>query len=130
MDKKGTIDQLHRRYAEWMDAIQRRDLEAVVSMYAADGVYMAPGRPRYSGKEAIREAWRTHLARPGFKALYEPDLDVSASLDLAYDKGTYVITLDRDGNANQMRGKYVVVWKKEGGHWVVAVDIDNADQGV
>jgi hypothetical protein len=53
--------------------------------------------------------------------------DVTVSLDIVYDVGSYVVSLTREGKPLEIRGKYVVVWKKEQGEWVVVVDIDNAD---
>jgi ketosteroid isomerase-like protein len=46
--------------AAFYDAIERADLEALMSVWAEDDeiVYVAPGGPRLTGYAAIRDAWR------------------------------------------------------------------------
>ncbi|TDG05412.1 nuclear transport factor 2 family protein [Paraburkholderia guartelaensis] len=127
MTEHDVQDHLLTRYDGWMNAIAEKDINAIASIYANDAVYMPPGKPRLVGKEAILATWRTYFTRPNFKALYTPTLTISSSLDIAYDVGSYVISLTRDDVPVEIRGKYVAVWKQEQGDWVVAVDIDNTD---
>lgn len=127
MTEQDVRDHLLARYDVWMAAIAEKNIDAIASIYASDAVYMQPGQPRHVGKDAVIAVWRTYFTRPDFKALYTPTLTVSTSLDVAYDVGSYVVSLTRDGEPVEIRGKYVVIWKKEGGDWVAAVDIDNAD---
>ncbi|CAB3733136.1 hypothetical protein LMG24238_05918 [Paraburkholderia sediminicola] len=127
MTEQDVRDHLLARYDVWMAAIAEKNIDAIASIYASDAVYMQPGQPRHVGKDAVIAVWRTYFTRPDFKALYTPTLTVSTSLDVAYDVGSYVVSLTRDGEPVEIRGKYVVIWKKEGGDWVAAVDIDNTD---
>jgi uncharacterized protein (TIGR02246 family) len=127
MTEQDVRNHLLARYDTWMNAIAANDIDAIASIYANDAVYMAPGQPRHVGKEAVLAAWRTYFKRPDFKALYTPSLTLSANLDIAYDVGSYLVTLTREGETVEIRGKYVVIWKMEGCEWVVAVDIDNTD---
>ncbi len=55
---------------------------------------------------------------------------MARSRDLTYEIGTFDLTLANDsGKPNAMRGKYVVVWKKQpNGLWKAAADIFNTDQ--
>ncbi|MFP3558773.1 nuclear transport factor 2 family protein [Paraburkholderia sp. SIMBA_049] len=128
MEEKRVRDRLLARYDAWMCAIADKDIDFIAAIYADDAVYMPPGQPRHVGKAAILSAWRKYFERPDFRATYTPSLVVSKSMDLAYDVGSYVITLTRENAPAEVRGKYVVVWKPQGGDWVVAVDIDNTDQ--
>ena len=127
MTEQDVRDQLLARYDTWMNAVAAKDVDAIASIYASDAVYMPPGQPRHGGKEAVLAVWRTYFKRPDFKALYTPSLSMSANLDIAYDVGSYVVTLTRDAEIVEVRGKYVAIWKMEEGEWVVAVDIDNTD---
>lgn len=130
MTEQDIRDHLVSRYNVWMTAIAQKDIDAIASIYASDAVYMPPGQPRYVGKDAVIAVWRTYFARPDFNALYTPSLTLSASLDIAYDVGNYVVSLTRDGESIEIHGKYVAIWKTEKDDWVVAVDIDNADHPV
>ena len=108
MTEQDIRDHLLSRYDAWMTAVAEKDIDAIASIYASDAVYMQPGQPRHVGKEAVIAVWRTYFTRPDFKALYTPSLTVSASLDIAYDVGSYVVTLTREGEPVEIRGKYVV----------------------
>ncbi|MFM0303634.1 nuclear transport factor 2 family protein [Paraburkholderia sediminicola] len=130
MTEQDIRDHLLSRYDVWMTAIAEKNIDAIASIYASDAVYMQPGQPRHVGHDAVIAVWRTYFTRPDFKALYTPTLTVSASLDIAYDVGSYVVRLTRNGEPVEIRGKYVVIWKLEKGEWVVAVDIDNTDHPV
>jgi ketosteroid isomerase-like protein len=53
---------------------------------------------------------------------------VAHSRDLAYEVGTFELTLDdAQGKPVKTPGKYVVVWKQTDGKWRVAADIFNTD---
>src|SRR6478609_3057566 len=53
----------------WIDAWNRRDVEAVLSHYADDAVFLSPkaerfvGAPRIDGKAALRAYWQTALSQ-------------------------------------------------------------------
>jgi len=54
--------------------------------------------------------------------------DVSAAGDLGYTAGAYELTVnDATGKPTTEKGKYVTVWKKVNGQWMVVRDIFNAD---
>ena len=125
--KQDVVTHLTQRYAIWMKAIHDRDIDTVVSLYAEDAVYMAPGRPGHVGHAAIRQAWTGYFERPDFAARYSPSIQVADGLDMAYDTGSYVISLTQNDAKAEVIGKYVVIWKSVRDRWVVAVDIDNAD---
>lgn len=127
MSNDAVVKHLTQRYADWMVAIADKDISVIASLYADDAVYMPPGRARQVGRAAVVATWKTYFERADFRALYTPQLNVAASLDVAYDIGTYRLTLTRDGKYVEVVGKYVVVWKKVGDDWRIAVDIDNTD---
>jgi ketosteroid isomerase-like protein len=71
------------------------------------------------------------MSKPGFKLSFAPTtIEVSKSGDMAYDIGTFELTMnDPQGNATMIPGKYVVVWKKQPNHnWKAIADIFNTDK--
>lgn len=60
------------------------------------------------------------------------NVEVARSGDLAYETGSYSLTMsDPEGNAATQSGHYVVVWKKDAaGAWKVAVDVPASDPPV
>lgn len=114
-----------------MKAVAAKKVDEVVSFYANDGSVLPPGAPIATGKEAIRKAWAGMVELPGFALTFSPTkIDTAKSLDLAYEIGSYQLTVnDKDGKPQTQQGKYVVVWKRQkNGHWKAVADIFNADQ--
>ena len=62
---------------------------------------------------------------PHFDLSFATDkVEVARSGDIAYDVGSYALTMsDPEGKPVTQKGRYVVVWKKAtDGTWKVAVD--------
>ena len=119
------IRQLDR---DWVTKVAAKDLAGTVAFYAKDGVLMAPGAPPAQGTAAITEGWRGILGLPNGSLTFAPTrVAVAKSADLAYETGTYSLAFDGPKGRVQDEGKYVVVWKKEGGRWKAAADIFNTN---
>ena len=115
---------------EWSQAVEAKDLDKTVSFYADDASVYAPGAPIVTGKDNIRQAWSHMFDSPGFHLKVAPTkVEVAKRADLAYDAGTFEENLNgSDGTPMTVRGKYVVVWKKQSGQWKAVADIFNADK--
>lgn len=85
------------RYQHWMQSIRERDLEAILDIYADNATYMPPGKPAFSGKQALREVWAGYLQREDFVASYVPTLHLCDAGDMAYDIGRYRIAMKKEG---------------------------------
>jgi len=70
-------------------AIVQRDLDTILTFYAADAVSMSPGAPPEHGAPAIRTAWKPLLATPGFALRIVPEnIDVAKAGDMRLKLGT------------------------------------------
>jgi ketosteroid isomerase-like protein len=108
--------------ADWSRDWQAKNLEAVLSLYAEDAVFMDADGSRVAGKPALRKFFESVLkqysAQPSLHSV-----DNSSSGDLGYDWGDYsevvtpVATPDR---AIRTSGTYLVILKKVAGHWLIA----------
>jgi ketosteroid isomerase-like protein len=115
----------------WSKAIGDKDLEKTLSFYAPDAEYLSAGRPAASTADARRRLWVEDYATPGFSSdETTTKIEVARSGDLAYQRGTYMLSAqDGQGKLTHSTGKFVVVWKKQGdGKWQAIIDIDNPDQ--
>jgi len=115
---------------EGWKTIEAKDLEGVISYFADDALALYPNMPVIKGKDAIREAWTTMFAQPGFEMSGQPSkVEVSRAGDLAYVQGTYSQTMnDTTGKPVTDSGKYVVVYKKQPeGKWKLVIDMSNSD---
>jgi uncharacterized protein (TIGR02246 family) len=116
---------------DWSNASQARNLDKAVSFYADDAIILADKGPLVRGKENIRKNWQESFAMPGPGLTFATtDIQVANAADLAWEHGTYdFATADKDGKVTDVKGKYLVVWKKQfDGSWKVVADIDNANQ--
>ncbi len=115
---------------KWVEAVAARDTIAIGNMYAEDGDFLPPGAPRVSGRTAIRSAWAQLLKAPNLALTFEPsNVVVSSAGDIAYETGTYRLSMDGlKGRRIEDIGKFVVAWKKVNGEWHVQYDIFNSDK--
>jgi ketosteroid isomerase-like protein len=115
----------------WSKAAQAKDLDKAVSFYSNDAIQFVDKSPMAQGKENIRAAWQQLLALPGPGLSFATTaVDVAHSAEMAWEYGTYdLATADKDGKITDVKGKYVVIWKKQFDEtWKAVADIDNANQ--
>lgn len=90
---------------------------------------MLSDRLGQTGPDAIRSMFMQ--MPPSATLTWDPSfVDVSASGDLGYTWGRYVLTLPTGvaGHAIVRRGTYVTIWKRQlGGGWKVVLDGGDAD---
>ena len=112
----------------WQQLVRARDAAAIAQLYTEDGVVMPPNAPIGRGRAAIQQTWASMMGTPGFELVIIPEqILVSASRDMALDRGTYRLTTGPSGAPQRDTGKYVVVWRNVGGSWRAAADIFNSD---
>jgi uncharacterized protein (TIGR02246 family) len=105
------------------EAVRRRDLERIASVYTANAIALPPGGPIVQGRENIKRLWGSALEEMGVKSVKIETVDLQLAGDLACEVGR--ATLDLPAGPSTV--KFVVVWKKEDGQWRVHRDIWNAD---
>jgi uncharacterized protein (TIGR02246 family) len=112
----------------WLQLVKAKDATGIAQLYADDGAVMPPNAPIGKGRAAIQQTWASMMRTPGFDLTFAPEqIVVSSSGDMALDRGTYSLTIARDGIKQTDAGKYVVVWRKIGREWRAAADIFNSD---
>ena len=107
---------------EWSQAA--KDLDKWGSYFATDATAYPAGMPAVTGVDAIKKTFDEMMKSPGFALSWTAaKADVAASGDIGYTTGTYEMTA-----AGAMeKGKYLTIWKKQGGAWKVTDDIFNSD---
>ena len=98
------------------------DAKAVASHYSTTAWAFPPNGEITKGREAIEKLWKGAMDG-GVKAVKLTVIDVEAHGDTAYEVGTYALA--GEGGKALDNGKYVVVWKREGGQWKLHRDIWN-----
>jgi len=112
----------------WAAAYNAGDADAVAALYAEDAVVQPPGAPSVVGRAAIREfiAGDSAATKAAGLTMNIPGGGaVGMSGDLAYEAGTFSVT-DASG-ATVDAGKYLGVFQKKDGKWLLIRDTWNSD---
>ena len=112
----------------WSKAYNAGDADGVVALYADDAVLGAPGAPPARGRAAIRELIVKDIANAataGITLNIPSSTDVGISNNLGWEWGTFTAT-DKSG-ATVDTGKYLSVFAKRDGKWLLIRDTWNSD---
>lgn len=112
----------------WLNAYNGGDVDAIVALYAEDGVLMPPHAGVASGKAAIREyvMKETSAAKAAGVKLVPGTATAGVSGDMGWESGTYTVT-DRSGQTVDS-GSYLSVSRKVDGKWLYIRDTYNSDR--
>lgn len=111
----------------FMDAFKRGDAAGIASLYTEDAKLLPPDNQMMSGTEAIQSFWQGAM-NMGVKDAKLETVEVEAQGSLASEIGRFALTVQPEsGEGTTLRGKYVVVWKNQGGKWKLYVDIWNTN---
>ena len=114
---KAAVDAANKTFTS---AIEKRDAAAIGALYTTNA--FPPNGDIVRGRAAIQKMWQGVLDS-GVASADLATLEVHADATLAYEVGTYTMS-GKDGKPVD-KGKYVVVWMKEGGAWKIHRDIWN-----
>ena len=128
VDVKAEAEKIRERSRQWLAADSARDIEGALAMYADDAVEFASNTPAVFGKDAIRTWYKSWLLDTTTSLTFATEgVEVSASGDLAYERGTYKFVTNGPKGRSEDVGKYATVWKRVGDTWQVALDMANSD---
>lgn len=100
--------------------------EKVVDMYTSDAKIFPNDREILEGEE-LANYWNPKNSNSSWKTTYHKVTPVEIKVlgNEAYDYGYYEGTSSNGEQTSDWRGKYVIIWRKEGGQWKIYLDIWN-----
>ena len=112
---------------QFIEAISKGDAAAVANLYTMNARLLPPNGDIIEGRANIQKYWQAAItAGAKIQALDIVDLDEQGNT--AIEVGRYTTTLPGAGGATTTdNGKYVVVWKREGSAWKLAIDAFNTN---
>jgi uncharacterized protein (TIGR02246 family) len=120
---KATIDKLNEA---WVAAFNKGDAAAIAAMYTDDATVLPQGAPMVKGATAIKDLWAGVIKDFSDPKLTTVEVHTMGEV-MAYEIGT--VTMKTKASPPQdVSGKYVVVWRRSGTTWKLAVDIFNFDK--
>jgi ketosteroid isomerase-like protein len=129
VDKVADEQNIRNLAVKWSAAVEKKDLDAIMSFYATDATAAWPDAPAAHGSEAIRAAWIELLKTPGLVLRFTPErIDVANAGDLAADFGR--VESEFDGPEGHVKdvAKYLLVWQKVNGEWKALYDSFNSNK--
>lgn len=120
MTPKEALESVRQAYT---NAVNNRDLDALVELHTEESVSMPAGAPPLEGRDAIRELMQTSLSAmpPDVRFEFEPT-EVRIAEGWAIERG---VTKAADPFP---AGKYVLLYEEESdGCWRIAWTITNTD---
>jgi uncharacterized protein (TIGR02246 family) len=109
--------------AAWLQALQARDAATIDGFFAANVTTIFDGEINDGLAEvqaAREEEW---ASQPDSTVTWTTTaVEVAASGDLAFERGNWTSDPDGAGEAPEVYGEYLTVWKKIDGQWKVLHD--------
>ncbi len=94
-------------------------------MYTMDARLLPPNSEMVEGRANIQKFWQGAISA-GLKLVSLETVHVETHGNIAVEIGRYTSTAPgAGGTTTTEKGKYVVVWKRDGRRWKLAVDIFN-----
>jgi uncharacterized protein (TIGR02246 family) len=107
----------------FMATFNRGDAVGLADLYTENGQLLPTGSDFVTGKVAIQTFWQGAMDM-GIKTARLETVEAEGYGDTAIEIGKY--TLIGEAGKAMDRGKYVVIWKQEGGQWKLHRDIWNS----
>lgn len=103
---------------EWAGLALANDAAGIAAMFSDDGILLRHGLSPAVGPESVEAFLAERFARnPAADDVIETErIEVAASADLAFELGAWSYP------ASGRNGRYVTVFRKEGGAWRIAAD--------
>lgn len=121
-DTRSRIEAANR---DWMSAFKQGDASGLASLYTGRGQLLPANSDFVKGTDAIRAFWQGAFDM-GLKEAVLETLEVEAHADTAIEVGQYRLLIG--GGTVADSGKYIVVWKNDGGRWKLHRDIWTTSQ--
>ena len=115
----------------FVKAFLAKDASAVAEFYTEDAILLPPNTEMVRGKTSIQEFQEAFFKGQESTELTLTPVEVFGVDYLAYEVGTYTLTMVPAGSDSPVSdtGKYVEALKKQAdGSWKIAADIWNSDQ--
>ncbi len=116
----GPKDDVAAATMTWAQALGQNDPDAIVRLYASDGVLWGTLSPTLrSDRAALREYFvGAFKVLPGLKVAFGEQL-IRVYGDTAVNTGSYTFSFVRDGEARTLPARYSFTFVKDGGSWMI-----------
>lgn len=118
---------IHTLGMSFNDLIVAKNDSAIAALYAVEAVMLPPNMPAITGNSAVRTFWAALWPMNAAFTITPTKVQVAQAGDVAIEEGTWIFEVPTPQGAQKDNGKYLVVWRKEGGSWKVTHDMWSSD---
>ena len=112
---------------KWCEAEAARDLDAKMSLFTSDVVWIEPGKPILVGQDDVRTMHEAAWKDTQWQCTGTVD-EVQVLGEWGFVRGTFSGKFTpSDGPTTSSSGRFINVVRQEGGHWKIARVIWNLD---
>lgn len=123
---RADADTIRKTASDLSAAYSAKNVDAAVELFSPEAVFMPPNAPLLRGRDAIRTYFTKRFAE-GVVLRLEPQ-DVGGDGQLAFQSGTYTVTIEKPGAAPiRDRGKYLFLSRLTTGKWMFHQSIWSSD---
>jgi uncharacterized protein (TIGR02246 family) len=124
IDLVAVQKEIDTAYVAMSDLLAKGDAAGVANLYTADAHMLEYDAPTHVGRASIQEAF-AGFAKSGATKLSLKTVAIWGAGDGVVEEGSFIFAMT-DGK-EIAKGKYLVLWKQEGGKWKLFRDCFNAD---
>jgi len=121
----SAADDLARVRGQWAQELHDKQLDQIISLYAADAAFLSPNGGRFTGPTEIRGLFKTIMDTVTSNITFH-SIAMESSGDLAFDSGDYTETLvpTKSGPDQHYKGDYLIVFRcQKDGHWLIVQQV-------
>jgi ketosteroid isomerase-like protein len=124
-DVKSEIEGANQKFGA---AYDKGDATAIARLYTPQATVFPPGSDMVTGRDGIQKFWAGTI-QSGMKFTALMTLSVEQYGNAAREIGRFTAeTPNAQKQTTKLVGKYVVVWKRSNGNWMLDSDIWNLNQ--
>jgi ketosteroid isomerase-like protein len=121
------MDEIAGTIANFIQAYNAGDIDAIARYYSDSLVKLREGAAPESKSDVISRIKSTLRDFAGRLEVTNDEIEIGH--DLAFTRGSFVVTLTprSGGQPTVIRSRFLEIWRREGGRWVVWRAMDNND---
>jgi ketosteroid isomerase-like protein len=114
---------------EWVEAYGRGDLDGIMSLMHPDSIVMPHNQPTSTGLDEVRAYFGSRIGRPGVSFVDKLE-EIRINGTWAVVLGSFRVEVAAEEGADPVvvhNGRYLVLYEKVDGDWLMLRDMDNLD---